>query len=66
MVNFSFKMKNEKSIVNNIDNLLIELTATGLTLSMFNAAYSQSQAPPVAIAERVKKSHDLFVIFFVP
>ena len=35
--NFSFRIRKEKAIVNNIDNLVIEETAIGLTPVVFNA-----------------------------
>lgn len=48
LVNFSFNTKDEKSIVNKIDNFVMLLTPTGLAESTFNEAYSNSHAPPVA------------------
>lgn len=35
--NFSFRIRKEKAIVNNIDNLVIEETAIGLTPGVFKA-----------------------------
>ena len=35
--NFSFRIRKEKAIVNNIDNLVTEETAIGLTPVVFNA-----------------------------
>ena len=43
-----------KNIVKRIDSLPIELTTTGLALTKLKASYSQSQAPPVAIPDKVK------------
>lgn len=66
LLNFSFRIKNEKSIVSRIDNLPIELTAIGLALTKFKALYSNNQLAPVAIPDSVRNIQELAVMFFAP
>ncbi len=53
-------------MVSKMENLPTAPTTTGLAAASARAAYSHSQAPPVATPERVKNTNVLAPAFFTP